>query len=141
MTARGWGPQMRAERASLEQVNVGGRDGRGQWRTTSRGGGRIINYLTKYLVKGFRHRMSEGVVKKKCFSGTNGTKIGTTKFSWMAEVKPGRYLYQMGRDIFEVFYGRLPTWRDVWAVIRCGVEATDWANVDPLWEFQFARPP
>ena len=142
MIARGWGPQMRAERASLEQVNVGGRDGRGVWRPSWNGGGRIVNYLTKYLVKGFRNRPDEATVKKKCFSGTNGTKIGTTRFSWTAgSGKPGRYLYAMGRDVFELLWGRLPTFKDVWLVIRCGVEATNFAAYDFLWEFSFPRPP
>jgi len=138
MMARGWGQQMRAERAERQQIQVSGRDGRGQWRETLKGGGAIISYLVKYLGKGFGHVMSEGSKKKKLWGGTKTSKAGTTAFSWTPDSgRPGRFLFQAGRELFSQLIGRPPTFRDVAFVIRLGVEDTGWASFDPWWEFGF----
>jgi hypothetical protein len=134
MVARGWGQQMRVDRIQQREVHNSARDGRGQWRPTWEGGGSIVRYLTKYLSKGFREPFA---LKKKCFSGTSASKCGTTRFAWAPWEKPGAYLWASGLELFSILYGRPPSFKDVGSVIRCGVEATDWASVDPLWAFGF----
>jgi hypothetical protein len=131
MVSRGWGPQMRVELLARHKKFDHG------WHDIGGDTQRVFRYLTKYLTKS---RTGPEDVKKKIFSCTGaGVKAGSTSFSWVQTEKPGRWLYWHGRELFRELYGRLPKWRDAMAVIRVGVEATGWADVDFLWEFQFQR--
>lgn len=46
-------------------------------------------------------------------------------------------LWYYGQEFFVLLHGRQPKFLDTTEVIRLGVEATDWALVDPWWEFGF----
>lgn len=132
MVSRGWGPQMRLEFVGLNKRNYAGLDSPGFYHVAG-DGARLVRYLVKYLTKG-RYQVDD-VQKKKVFGGCQRCKAGVTRFSWTPEVKPGAYLYSFGRDFFSALYGRPPSFRDVGHVIRLGVEVSDWARVDPLWDF------
>jgi len=123
MVERGWGVQMR-----LEWVT---RPVEGQGRKVEG----IIRYLTKYLTKSV-HQVS-GYEHRKCFCASADAKCGGTSFRWVPWIRPGSYLYAMGFEYFLAMNERFPNFRDVMEVIRYGVEATGWADIDPLWEFGF----
>lgn len=143
MVSRGWGPQMRVDRVNITAVPQGVQGGRHNGRECLVWihGKNLQKYLTKYLTKRFS---TEGVEKKKLFSATLRCKVGNTHFSWTATEKPGAYLYSLGRELFSIFEGRPPKFRDMSYVLRLGVETSGWAEFDPLWEFsvpgQYAGP-
>ena len=132
MVARGWGQQMRVERVVRKNMHVP--DGHGGWKAVTFGAEKILHYLTRYLMRGFRSSPVDAV-KKKCFGGTHRSKCGTVKFCWDKYQKAGAWLYAMGKPLFIAIHGRLPKFSDMAFVIRLGVEDTGWADVDPLWEF------
>lgn len=129
MMQRGWGQQMRVEK-------LGGRDGfrDGQFSNLET----LVRYLSKYLTK-----TSTSVVDlhKKLFGCSRSAKVGCVKFSWTKFEKAGAFLWSRGRDLWFQVYGRAPSFRDMMAVIRLGVEDTGWVDVDFLWEFGFNRGP
>jgi len=138
MMARGWGQQMRADVVVGRGEWRKDGDARGVWRPYGSGVGKVIHYLTKYLTKGFGNSNDRAAAtKKKMFSGTARTKSGTTNFKWMPDVHPGSYLWAWGRALFAQLNGHPPSFKNVGEVIRLGVEVTQWADVDPWWEFSF----
>lgn len=104
----------------------------------------LARYLTKYLTKSMH---SSGVAThKKCFGGSSAAKAGGTSFRWVPWVKPGAMLYAAGLSFFLQLNGgqsvsRYELFRRTSDIIRLGVEVTDWASLDPWWEFQFPEPP
>ena len=133
MVERGWGPQMKVESLHHKRTVEGGR-----WTVFEGGAQHVIRYLTKYLTKS---RTGVEDYKKKIFSASKSVKVGNTHFRWLPEIRPGAMLYHFGRSLFHQLYGELPTFRDMMACIRLGVEDTGWADVDFLWEFGFNRGP
>jgi len=126
MMLRGWGPQMKVVR--VEMAGHSNHNGVINARV-------VMRYLTKYLTKSATTVLD---VKKKVFSCVGaGVKCGTTKFSWAATEKAGRYLWWHGRAVFFEMFGLQPTFRDCWTCIRLGVDATGWADIDFLWQFGF----
>lgn len=95
----------------------------------------LIFYLTKYLTKSLESE--EGCVKKKLFGASQAARAGGVSFKWAPWVRPGAMLFAAGLEFFVLMNQRPPRFKDMMEVIRCGVEATDWASVDPLWEFGF----
>lgn len=128
MRSRGWGPQMR-----LEFVYNGLPGGAGNGLRRTPGVKRLVGYLVRYLMDG-AHAVGD-CTKKKLFGGCHRTKVGTTNFKWMPEERPGAFLYASGRELFSQLYGHPPSFRDMGHVVRLGVENTNWAERDFLWEF------
>jgi hypothetical protein len=128
MVARGWGPQMRFVWVTRPHSGVSQMPELPEV-------GRITRYLTKYLTKS-AYSVSDST-KKKVFGGSKSSRAGDTGFKWCPWVKAGSFLWQAGRGLFVQLNGRQPKFRDVREVIRLGVEETDWADYDPLWEFGF----
>jgi hypothetical protein len=130
MMQRGWGQQMVAKQVRLMTVR-----GPGQPRRIISEGAYLVGYLTKYLTKAIG-LPSAG--KKKCFSATRGSKVGTIRFKWVPWERPGSYLWAMGYDAFRLLHGRLPWFSDMMAVIALGVQVSHWDEIDFLWDFGFA---
>jgi hypothetical protein len=126
MVSRGWGQQMRFT------VVMDTRRGN-QWKYKPQMDN-LVRYLSKYLTKPAPSAVGEPV-HKKLFCGRASCRAGTTNFKWVSTEKPGAFLYYWGRQLWVELYGESPSWRDIAAVIRLGVEATGWSNIDFLWEF------
>jgi hypothetical protein len=133
MLARGWGQQMKAIQARVARIAAPG----GKWVFDASSYRPLCLYLMRYLTRAMSSDEVECALKKKCFSGSGSVKAGTTRFKWMPEIKAGSYLYAHGLDLFLALFGRPPTFKDIGAVIRLGVEETGWAEIDFLWEFGF----
>ena len=134
MMDRGWGPQMKAVKATVNEMWVPGRHG-DAWVHDASSYKPLCEYLVRYLT-----RSLAGVAtakRKKCFGGSHSMKAGTVMFKWMPEIRAGSYLWNSGRSLFVELFGKAPGFRDMALVIRLGVEETGWANVDFLWQFGF----
>lgn len=125
MMKRGWGVQMKAVRVYVPQEHTKCRD-------VDLQAGKLVSYLLKYLTKGFVDPWEK---RKKMFSGSHTAKCGNVKFRWLPEYNAAAYLYFYGRQLWRELYGSYPDFRDTSSVVRHGVEACDWASVDPLWMF------
>jgi len=134
MVQRGWGQQMKVEWLTrhTKTTSEGGRVTSAYYMP---GCQRVVRYLTKYLTKSVHGTATD--VKKKVFGGSRDSKAGGISFKWCPWVKAGAYLYAAGLCLFCQLNARPPTFRDVSQVIRLGVEETDWASYDFLWEFGF----
>lgn len=137
MVERGWGRQMRLEHLGrVTKSEFYGPNDPDNWtRTSVPGAKRIVSYLTKYLTKSVKD--VDGCEKKKVFCSSRTAKAGGVSFKWVPWLKAGSFLYAAGLEYFKEFEGRRPRFRDMAMVIRLGVEATGWADYDPLWEFGF----
>lgn len=123
MMERGWGEQM-----FLKYVQQGlESDGRGP----SIGPERLVRYLIKYLTKATTDDAIEP--RKKFFGGSHGAKAGTVNFKWAPWFEPTSMLWFYGRQLYFEMHGEHPSFDAMAYVIRLGVEATDWLQVDPWW--------
>lgn len=124
MVERGWGPQMRVERALYKEcVRWDGR----QWVYEDSSVRRLVAYLCKYLTKSF----GVGAQNVKVWGGPARCRMGTIGFKWLPYINPKAFLFHFGRELFVALHGHLPKWRDVKYVMRLGYEVTGWSEVDP----------
>ena len=136
MVQRGWGRQMRLEWLTRHTKTSYPGDGAAPvTESYSPGAQKVARYLTKYLCKSQAAVATE--TKKKVFCSDRASKAGDTGFKWAPWIHPGSYLFAAGVAIFFQLYGHHPHFRDIKHVIRLGVEETNWAEVDFLWEFCF----
>lgn len=80
--------------------------------------------------KGFRH--SGG---KKLFGCSRSARAWTTDYSWAPWVRPGAWLYAMGRELFFQLRGRPATFHDMAVVIAFGAQVTQIDDWNPWWDF------
>lgn len=128
LVERGWGQQMRVERALSQECVTWTAEG---WKCDDRHTKRIVRYLTKYLTKSFAGGSASGC---KVWGGPGRCRLGSVAFKWMPMVNARSYLYYWGRQTYFDLYGTSPTWRDMTLVMRLGYEAAGWGDVDP-WFF------
>lgn len=123
MMARGWGQQMK-----IRYV----RKHHGGFRTDGASGSVSVESLVRYLVK-YLTKCHTEEPRKKFFGGSQGAKIGTTKFNWIPSVSPYAMLYYYGRQVWWDAFGERPRFEDIGNVIATGVEAVNWLSVDPWY--------
>lgn len=126
MMKRGWGQQMRAERVEASPARVNG----DTWTSDESNIRRMVTYLIKYCTKSVVDAQGS---KKKVFGASSESKVGTVAFRWCRWINPTSYLYYYGRQLWCQLNAYYPTWKDHAAVVRYGVEATSWLDVDPWW--------
>lgn len=134
MVARGWGQQMRVELVRVTHcvTQSAGQETRASAMgvaNVGNGGGRMANYLMKYLTKSL-----DDFPRKKAFNGCAAAKCGTVGFCWTPETNPYAYLWFHGRQLFFELHGRQPTFREFRYVTRLGYEAVAWFDKDPWME-------
>lgn len=135
MVERGWGQIMRLEWVTRHRASVWAQPHAAQMEHCHMG--RIMRYLSKYLCKSLHDPEARFADKSKVFGASRSAKAGGTSFRWAPWVRAGSMLWYYGQEFFVLFHGRQPRFLDSMEVIRLGVEATDWASCDPLWEFGF----
>jgi hypothetical protein len=111
--------------------------------------------LLRYLTKACTDDRIEP--RKKFFGGSKRAKVGNVLFKWLPEYEPGAYLYHYGlqvwKDLARMESDRMsnarrkllgqkpvrmwPSFYDVSDIIRLGVEATGWLEIDPWWTPRF----
>jgi hypothetical protein len=122
MVDRGWGPQMRFEKAEGRPVFV---EGKG-WIEDARGKEKVVRYLCKYLRKGLGFGSGKRI---KLFGGDRCSRVGTTSFKWAPWENATSWLYQVGRDAWMIMHDdRSPRWRDFWRIVELGDIVTGWSK-------------
>lgn len=121
---RGWGTQMKAKIVRSSPARFDGRT----WRTDESSVVRVVRYLVKYCTKSLG---GEAGSRKKVFGGSPLAKLGTVAFGWMPEINPITYLHYWGKISWYDIYGETPSFKAFHAVVRLGVEVTNWLAIDP----------
>jgi len=126
MMLRGWGQQMKVRYVRSSPALFNGQT----WVTDESAVRGVVNYLIKYVTKDI---VGEFGSKKKVWSCCRACKAGNVRFAWVPWMNPTSYLYFYGRQMFYEIYGRYAGWKDFSAVVRLGVENTNWLETDPWW--------
>lgn len=126
LMARGWGQQMRVQRIEASPARFDGHT----WRSDESCVKRVVLYLVKYCTKAL---VDESGQRKKVYSASQGAKCGTVKFQWVPWVNPTAYLFYWGKLQWFDLYGETPDFKIFHAVVRLGVEVTNWLEIDPWW--------
>lgn len=127
LVARGWGVQMRVDIVAASPARWDGQ----HWVRDTSNVEYLVRYLTKYITKSLNH---DDGTKSKSVVQDKASRVGTVRFSWCPWVRPGAYLYAMGREFYFQLYGRPASWKVAKHCIRLGVEVTNWLEIDPWYE-------
>lgn len=138
LVARGWGPQMRADKVRPSAARWNG----DAWASDTSNFQRLIRYLQKYVTKSITDDNGKHL---KPFGGSRSAKTGNCRFNWAPWIHPGSYLYAMGMDAYQVLYGHSPKLdptihrdtarlKSARMLMHMGVLVTNWLDVDPWYD-------